>query len=261
MLNIASRIRGQGKPAQPGLNQGPQNAGSASVNGKGSNHDFLGSLSDLMTRPELAAAFSLWTSRDLRQRNATFLKAIVSLAAALGMSVLLNIVQFESPPNTKYFATTPSGSLIPIVPLSRPIMSLPSIYRWTIRNTDKAFTLSFSNYIEDENRAEGAMTPAGIASYRVGLVKYSIIETLKKRYNLTAVAQSGATLRNEGVLPDGRAFWLIQFKMLWHYSSGQRDGGGSFSDNVVAQVLVVRAPQTVAPRGLEIRQFLVRRAQ
>jgi intracellular multiplication protein IcmL len=211
-----------------------------------------------MSRSALAAADSLYRRTDLYHLNVHLIRAIIALSVALVISMGLNIAQFATPTRHTYFATEPNGAIIPLVPLSTPIMTDSALMDWTVRSVTQAFTLTWSNYRGDEEGALPAFTTNAQKDYLAGLERYKIIELLTTQgENLSCVVTGAPVITQKAVDSNGIAFWVLQIPMVWTYSAGGTSTQQTTNNAVTATVLVVRAPETQAPAGLLISQINV----
>jgi intracellular multiplication protein IcmL len=214
-----------------------------------------------MSRSAAFASDLLNHRRDLRHLNVHLTRAVIGLSAALCLSLALNLVQLMTPAKRTYFATEPNGSIIPLVPLSTPIMTDSALLDWTARSLTRAFTLTWSNYRADEEGALPAFTTQAQADYLAGLENYKIIQLLTNQgENLSCVVSAAPVITQKGVESNGTAYWVIQVPLIWTYSAGGTGTQATSTQSVIARVLVVRAPETQAPDGLLISQINVQQA-
>ncbi len=204
----------------------------------------------------MAAADSLYHRRDMHHLNVYMTRVIIALSLALVASLALNMLQFCTPAKHTYFATEPNGAIIPLVPLSTPIMTDSSLMDWTVRAVTHAFTLTWSNYRNDEENALPAFTNQAQQDYLAGLEKYKIIELLTSQgENLTCVVSGAPVITQKGVESNGTAYWVLQFPLVWTYSAGGTSTQQTSTQAVTASVLVIRAPEVQSPDGLLISQI------
>jgi len=212
-----------------------------------------------ISRSAAMAADILYHRRDLRHLNVHLTRAVIALSAALCLSLAINMVQLLTPAKRTYFATEPNGSIIPLVPLSTPIMTDSALMDWTVRALTRAFTLTWSNYRGDEEGALPSFTTQAQADYTAGLEKYKIIQLLTNQgENLSCVVSGAPVITQKGVESNGTAYWVLQVPLIWTYSAGGSGVQGTSTQSVIASVLVIRAPETVSPDGLLISQMNVK---
>ena len=248
---------GSSKPSQPNSQNSSRKA-STPTSGEGSP-----AVSRNLTRAAMQAGEEIWLRRDIAKKNIYMSRSLIAVSGALMLSIVLNIIQVATPAKRTYFATTPTGALIPIVPLSAPIMDQSALNNWTVNAVTKAFTLTFNNWKANIQAAQQDFTPNGAESYRAGLEKYHILSLItSENCNLSAVVTGAPVITSPAGAKDnrGRAYWIVEFPMTWTYSTGGPQSSTT-SNNVIAKVIVVREPQTVAASGLAIDQLLVAAAQ
>src|SRR3546814_9090192 len=64
-------------------------------------------------------------------------------------------------PETRYFATDPSGGIRELIPLERPIQSMNEVLNWTTGALTQAYTMSFANYREALQESRPHFTRGG----------------------------------------------------------------------------------------------------
>lgn len=239
----------------------PKGADSQKKSGRESEALTNDPLANLVTRPGFGAFYLLWTKRDLRQRNAIFLRAIIALSVAVVVSIGLNVILALAPTKVVYFATQQDGSLLPMVPLSRPIMSEAAMANFVTEHTTAAFTMSWSDYKADQARASQGFTGSGWESYETAIQRAHIIQLVtSEQLNMTSAVTSAPQLLDSGTMPNGARWWQYQFKMVWTYSAGTGSAYGTSTQNVVVNAVLMRVPQTDAPQGVLINDIVAREA-
>jgi hypothetical protein len=68
-------------------------------------------------------------------------------------------------------------------------------------------------------------------------------------------------ITQKGVESNGTAYWVLQVPLVWTYSAGGNTVQSTSTQNVIARVLIIRAPETQSPDGLLISQINVAQAR
>lgn len=215
----------------------------------------------LLSRPGYAAAVLVWSRRDFQHRITVLTRiALAEAGAIVGLTALVAILALQGP-RFRFFATQPNGSLIQLVPLSKPIMSSADLGNWVAEHVSQAFTMSWTSYRQDQMRASHAFTRAGWQSYLRGVQNAKIIKLItNEQVNMTAAVTAAPVLVNTGHLGNGNIWWDYQFPMVWTYNAGTGSPIGTHNQSVVVTVRVVRVPQTESPKGVLVAQIIARRS-
>lgn len=209
----------------------------------------------LIGEGDLALASTLLRSKTIRERYYLLMRLIYALSGLLGLAVFGLVVLAIRPINPVYFATSDDGRLVPIVPLSRPIMSNTALDNWVTTAVTKSLQISFSSYKSDIASAQQFFTPDGWKSYTTALTAGQLLDSIvTKRYNQFVVPNGAPVLisTDGAVNSDGVAYWVWQVPVSVTLVSADATGTTSH----VITVTVVRIPETENPSGLGIASFI-----
>ncbi len=176
------------------------------------------------------------------------LSASVSFVA---IGILLYIVLH--PPAPKYFAVTADGRLIPLVALSEPNLSPPSVLQWANQAAVAAYSYNFVNWRSELQAASQFFTPNGWESFIQALSDSNNLTAIqKKRLIVSAVAQGAPVILDQGVSSMGRYYWKVQMPMLVTFQSASQIS----TQKIVVTMLIVRVSTLRSVRGIGIEQFV-----
>lgn len=199
-----------------------------------------------------AVAAVLARNAYVRERHVFLTRLIVVLTAALVASLAVNVTLALRKPENRYFLSDVEGRIRDIVPLDRPVESLPVVSAWVASAVSQSLTFSFANYRQEFANARQHFTPEGWAEFERALVDSGLLRIVRENmYVTTAVPTSAPVLSQQGLM-NGRYAWRFQIPMVVTYESAAQRMG----QNMMVTVTVVRVPETENPRGLGIIQIV-----
>jgi intracellular multiplication protein IcmL len=183
------------------------------------------------------------------------MRVIYVLAAALSLSVFANVVLALRPTHPTYFASSDDGRIVPIVPLSRPVMSSNALDNWVTTAVTNSLQISFSTYRSDLESSKQYFTDAGFRAFTSQITESQLLGSiLANRYNEFAVMGGAPVLLSVPGAVDktGAAYWIWQVPVSVTLESAD----AKFTAGHTVTVTVVRVPQTDNPSGLGITDFI-----
>jgi intracellular multiplication protein IcmL len=187
-----------------------------------------------------------------RERHVFLVRMIVAQAAVILALVATVWFLATRPPQNHYFLTDNEGKIKEITSLDRPVNTLPEVTNWLSSAVTQAYTFSFANYQAELSAARVSFTPNGWKGFEKALKDSGNLKAvIENKYVSTAVPTGAAILISQGIV-DGRYAYKFQLPILVTYQSAvQRT-----TQNLMVTVIVVRQPETEAPRGLGIAQLI-----
>lgn len=178
----------------------------------------------------------------------TLIQSIVILGLIGAMYYVIKIHQ----PKHFYFATTEDGRLIPMVPLSQPNLSTPSLLSWVAQGTTEVMTFGFSDYRRRLQESSRNFTKRGWESFTQALQRSRIIEMVEVNQQIITAAPRGAPVLKEEGLVAGRYQWVVQIPLILTYMSGAKTS----NTGLLVTVVIVRVPRLESPNGVGIEQWI-----
>jgi len=193
-------------------------------------------------------------------RNSFYRDGQRKVMIVLLLSILCNFVMagiltyvFTHPPEPKYFATSISGRITPLVALNEPNQSDSAVLQWANQAAIAAFSYNFVNYRTELQASSGFFTAEGWDQFLKALDESNNLVAVKaKKLIVSAVATKAPVILQKGLL-NGRYSWRVQMPLLVTYQSASE-----FSQqNNVVTILITRVSTLNTPRGIGISQFVV----
>ena len=149
-------------------------------------------------------------------------------------------------------AATPDGRLVPLTPLDEPIMSDAALRNWTVAAVTEAFTLGHHDWRLRLAGIRENFTDSGYRSFIDGLGDSLFLDRLRDNLQVASAVARGAPVIVDTRHFAGRIGWAIEFPILVTFSAGARQ----VSQELIAQVLVMRVPLEERPAGIGIEQLI-----
>lgn len=187
--------------------------------------------------------------RDNYRRIVTILLlAFFTICLLIGSLVYV----LTHPPAPKYFATSTSGRIVPLVPLDQPNLSTAALLQWANTAAVAAFTYNFVNYRQELQAASEFFTADGWDAYLQSIKSSdNLVAVIQKKLVVSAVATGAPIINQQGVV-DGRYTWQVQMPLLVTYQSLSQITEQSLMVNMV----ITRISTLDSPRGIGIAQFI-----
>lgn len=176
---------------------------------------------------------------------------LLSMIINLGLGGILFYI-VSHPPQPKYFATSVSGRITPIVALDEPNQSDSSVRQWAVQAAIAAYSYDWVNYKPQLEAASEYFTPDGWRKFIKALGDSNTIDLVKAKHIVVSSVVTGAPIVLEKDVLNGRYSWRIQMTLVVTYESASE-----FSQfNNVITLLVTRISTLNSPRGIGIAQFV-----
>lgn len=187
-----------------------------------------------------------------QSRRAVYVALMLAIVT-VGLVVINGVLLMERP-TPVYFATSSGGRITQLTPLNEPVISQAGLMNWTAAAVAKTLSIDFANYRAQLSGVRGDYLPAAYNEVISGLVSSGNLRMIRaQRLAVSATVSQAPVLVAKGFIGHVLA-WKIQFPVIVSYQSSQ---GVSNTQNLVATVVVERAPLTEYPRGIAIAQLVL----
>lgn len=193
---------------------------------------------------------SLSWYRDTAQKSQ---KLNILLSLILLLSLTANGLLLFFRPAPVYFGMTADLRLLPMPPLSSPIMSDAALKSWVAEAITTSFNLTYVDWRKQLSACRGFFSEQHFAQFAQTLVDEGHIPLLEqKKAIMHAIPTGTPTIVKSGVLKGIRT-WEIEVPLLVTYETS---AGRVASNNLVVVVRVQRMPTTDYERGVAITQLV-----
>lgn len=184
----------------------------------------------------------------------SFRWVLTGLVAMLILCVLLaGMVSYKAifPGETKYYATMTTGQVIPLPPLSEPVVTNTYLLEWASLATRAAFNLDFVNYQKQLQSASSYFTSGGWSAFNKALDSSGLLNDVKdKKLIMSAVVERSPLIQFQGKI-SGRYIWRLQLPILVTYGSASEQRQRSMT----VTLIISRVPAIDTPQGILISDF------
>jgi len=196
---------------------------------------------------------------QVRLRNNFYRDNYRRVLAVLLIMVLVNvclvaviIYQLTHPTPSQYFATSAEGRVIPLHPLSQPVVTQSALLQWAARAAVAAYTYNFVDYRAQLQEASDYFTPQGWSNFEDALKGSRNLETVLARKLVVTAVPTGAPIILDQAPINGRYAWKVQMPILVTYQSAST----TYQQPLVVSMLITRVPDIDRPDGIAIAQFV-----
>lgn len=234
----------QSKPlTEPGGAPGPDHAASAIAEPGRADHPGTGHIGGLQ--------LVLERNHFYRDRYRLHLRITATLLILSTLLALLLFWVLTHPPAPRYFATTPNGEIIPLVPLDQPYKANDAISQWAADVARKAYSFDFVHWRGQLNQLAQYFTGAGYEQFLSALKKSGNVAAVRdKRLVGTAIA-SPAIITSEGAL-NSVYTWEVEVPLQVRYSSARE----TIRQSLLVTMTVQRTNTLQNEHGLAVNRFL-----
>lgn len=181
------------------------------------------------------------------------MKLLLIMSCALVILVLTMAYLFTHRPEPKYFATTQTGRVLELVPLSTPMLSTEALLNWASQVAMGTYTYNFANYRQKLQQQEVNFTSDAWQQFLSQQKISGNIEAVEQRkINVSAVASGAPVIVNQGML-NGRYAWKVQVPLLVSFVSASEP----YQRNYLVTMVIVRISTVDNQNGVAVAQFIV----
>lgn len=186
---------------------------------------------------------------DKYRKVTTLLIIMVAINAFLIFSCY---VLYNTRPNPEYFATTATGGIIKLQPLSQPIVSPSALLEWATRAAVSAYTYNFVDYRRQLEEASHYFSPNGWRNFEEVLKSSRNLQTVIEQKLVTTAVATGAPVIDDRMVLFGRYTWKVSVPVLVKFESASK----TYTQQLIVKMLIQRVPVLNNERGIAISQFV-----
>lgn len=181
------------------------------------------------------------------------MKLLLIMSLAMVILVLTMAYLFTHRAEPKYFATTQSGRVLQLVPLSSPMLSTEALLSWASQVAMGAYTFNFANYRQKIQMQEINFTSDAWQQFLIQLKDSGNIQAVDQRkINVSAVIAGTPVVVYQGMLT-GRYAWKVQVPLLVTFLSAS----DRFQKSYMVTMVIVRVSTVQNQNGVAVAQFVV----
>ena len=179
---------------------------------------------------------------------------LLSLFVIIGLVITVAYLVI-SKPTPKYFASTNSGRIIPLIPLNQPNLSDAEIIQWASRAVISVYSYNYVNFRSAFQGNRGYFTQAGWRGFLAALEASKAIKTVQDNKLMVSAVLSGAPVISNQYEYQGRYSWVLQMPVLVTYQ-----GSDTSNQSFIVRLKVQRVSTLDNIYGVGISEFVVQRS-
>lgn len=177
-----------------------------------------------------------------------------TVAIVIGLVLIAGLVAALVMQPREYFASTPTGHIIPLVPLNKPTITSVAVQRFAVTTITESFSLNFRQWRTQLSQVEPSFTSSGYKSFLEQLERTGWIKTIEDGYfTASATEISRPVLVSEGIGPNGVYGYVVEVPMtltLENQNERRRQ-------EIRARIVVVRVPTSEKVDGIAVDKVFV----
>ncbi len=174
----------------------------------------------------------------------------------IGILITLNIFFYKDKPNPIYFATTNTGEILALPPLSQKNISDEKLKQWVTEALEVSYNYNFISYRQTLQNARPYFTPKGHENFLKAIKQSLNLNRVKQEKLLFASMISEVIIENQGYLGSGTYYWDLKVPMKVALLGGVKTKYEGY--NWVVFLKVIRMNPLQNTSGLGIAQTIVR---
>ena len=167
------------------------------------------------------------------------------------IQAVILICLLMTPAVGKYFVTTRNGDVLPVQPLSAPMVTNTYLQTWAGKQVESAFSLNFVNYEDKLKALQPNFTATGWSHFQAALEQTNISQQMmKSKLTVSAVVQKTPVILQQGVL-NGTYSWKVRVPLLVSFVSASAHLQRHFD----VLMIIKRVPVMDAKHSIQIDLF------
>lgn len=193
--------------------------------------------------------YETFATSHKRMVQVTAVSVVVS-----ALAVMVSLYAVVSQPEPRYFATRAEGGILPLTPISEPILTANEVTNFATKAVTRSLTIDFANYrtsLADSQKYFDQ--PEGWENFLRALETSSMLKFIIQRRLVSNAVAKGASIINTGLDERGRYSWTVQVPLTMTYQSASE----SSTSELLAEIVVSRVPTHVAADAVAITRIVV----
>ncbi len=210
-----------------------------------------------MSQSEFSGALEAVLQRDAfyyssyRKSMLCFFLLIILMA----ILITLNILFYKDRAHPIYFATTATGEILELTPVSQKNVSDEQLMRWVVEALETCYNYNFVNYRQAFQNARPYFTVRGHQEFLAAIKQSLNLNRVKQEKLLFSGTITDVIIENEGQLASGTYFWDVKVPMKVALLGGVKTKFEGY--NWIVSVKVIRMNPLQNTSGLGIAQMIV----
>jgi len=175
----------------------------------------------------------------------------ISFIANVALAAIVFLL-YTTEPTPKYFATTDSGRIIPLIPLNQPNVTNKAILQWAAQAVVSVYTYDFVHYRQTFQENQKYFTSKGWQGFLNAVASSRDLQTVRARKLVLSAVISSAPIITSEYIQNGRYTWKVQVPIMVTYQSLSE----TFHQNLLVTLTVRRISTLDNAVGIGISSFV-----
>jgi len=185
--------------------------------------------------------------RDSYRRVLKFLLLMMGLSVFLAALLIYTLYSRQLP---SFYATTTTGQIVPMQPLSQPVVTNPYLLQWASQVVRSVFNIDFAHVDDQLNQAKGFFTDQGWDMFMNAMQNSLLAAVQNEKLQVSAVITGSPIILTSEVV-HGAFTWMVRVPVLLTYESAS-----ATSKKQINVILVIkRIPTLDDPKGIQVSEF------
>lgn len=178
---------------------------------------------------------------------------IIVMLIVSNIFALISVYNVLSKPSpVAFFATSPDGRIIPVLPLSEPGMKNSEVVDWATKAAIRSYTYDFVNYRASLQQVSQLFTGPGWTKFQEAMTKSRMLKTVVTQELVMTAKPTAAAVISQSSPRDGRYTWKVEVPMILFLK-----GKTNLEVPVKVTMLLQRVSLVNNPDGIAIVNFVV----
>lgn len=183
---------------------------------------------------------------SVKALTVAMLAVIVSIVAVVG-----DVIAIYRDPHS-YFAVTPDGRVIPIQPLSSPLLTDAQVLSLAQSIAVDAYSFDFANWRTSMNRVSSHFNQKAWEQWMSSMQQNGVLDAVVRQKMVVSATPTSTPVKVGTAMVAGSYAWKIQIPLLVTYASAN----DATTQQLVVTMVLRRAPLAVHEDGAEVIQMV-----
>jgi intracellular multiplication protein IcmL len=210
-----------------------------------------------MSQSEFSGALEAVLQRDAfyYQSYRKNMFCLFLLIIIISVLITLNILFYGDKPRPIYFATTASGEILELTPITERSVTDEQLVRWAAEAIEASYNYNFVNYRQVFQNARPYYTAKGHNEFLDAIKQSLNLNRVKQEKLLFASIISDVSIEDQGQLASGTYYWDVKIPMKVGLLGGVKTKYEGY--NWVVKIKILRMSPLQNTSGLGIAQTVV----
>ena len=185
--------------------------------------------------------------RDSYRRALKLLIVLSCIAVVLAAWLMYSIFTRPLP---EFYATSTTGEVVPMQPLSKPVVTSSYLLQWASGVVRQVFNINFAHVDKQLAKAKANFTPAGWSAFQTA-VQTTLLQAVKSEKLQVSAVVTGEPLILSTQILHGYYTWMVRVPVLLTYTSASAQR----KQKIHVTLVIKRIPTLDSVKGIQVSNF------